>query len=40
VRFLVEQLSGAEARRENAPFLLKEIHHHLDELKRRLASEQ
>ena len=40
IRFLVEQLSGPETRRENAPFLLNEIHHHLDELKRRLASEQ
>jgi ATP-dependent Clp protease ATP-binding subunit ClpC len=39
IRYLVETLSGPTARRENAPFLLKEIHHHLDELKRRLASE-
>jgi len=40
IRFLVEQLSGLESRRDDAPFLLKEIHHHLDELKRRLALKQ
>lgn len=40
IRFLAEQLSGSQARRENAPFLLDEIHQYLDELKRRLASEQ
>ncbi len=40
IRFLAEQLSGPETRRENTPFLLKEIHYRLDELKRRLASDQ
>jgi ATP-dependent Clp protease ATP-binding subunit ClpC len=40
IRFLVEQLRGPEADREDAPFLLEEIHHRLDELKRRFASEQ
>jgi ATP-dependent Clp protease ATP-binding subunit ClpC len=40
IRFLAEQLSSPETRRENAPLLLEEIHHRLDDLKRRLASEQ
>jgi ATP-dependent Clp protease ATP-binding subunit ClpC len=40
IRFLAEQLSGQETRREDAPFLLEEIHIRLDELKRRVASEQ
>jgi ATP-dependent Clp protease ATP-binding subunit ClpC len=40
IRFLAEQLSEREIRREDAPFLLEEIHRRLDELKRRLASEQ
>jgi len=40
IRFLAEQLGGPDTRRENAPLLLREIHHHLDELKRRLALEQ
>jgi ATP-dependent Clp protease ATP-binding subunit ClpC len=40
IRFLAEQLSGSETRREDTPLLLEEIHRRLDELKRRLASEQ